>query len=479
MKKRVVSLLLAFALLLGVPAVAAENSTDNFTRVKTYTQQFSDLKAEDPFYANVAALYEYGLSVGKPDGTYGLKSSVTVGEIVIFSARIRSLYVFGDAERGAADYQATGMPAFFPYLLYLQAEGVLGIELDAACAAGSPATRAEVAHVLAGTLPPSALPAVHEDLVTECYASRQYISDVTEYTPYYQDILTLYKCGVSMGSDARGAFLPDTAITRGAAAAMLTRMVDAALRVTPAWTVTPDYTVAGVTLADLVPAGEYMEAPVTQGDMDLVVCSMLSQGKNVLKLKFNGATVTSTRLVMEQALNAVKTYCEQCYNAVSCTYTGDGAMTLTFSASSAADQIMVYRDATMAAAIAVHDRLWAEGKLTADMTDYEIAKVYYTWICENCVYDYTADSESLSHIAYSLFQKGSAVCDGYTGAYNLLLKLEGIPCTALSNKDHIWTVAMLDGVKYHIDTTWGDSGGTVNYTYFAMTENQSWSYHQW
>lgn len=47
--------------------------------------------------------------------------------------------------------------------------------------------------MLANTLPEEALPPVHADLVTQAYASRQFITDVTEYTPYYQDILTLYR----------------------------------------------------------------------------------------------------------------------------------------------------------------------------------------------------------------------------------------------------------------------------------------------
>ena len=113
------------------------------------------------------------------------------------------------------------------------------------------------------------------------------------------------------------------------------------------------------------------------------------------------------------------------------------------------------------------------------MTEYEMARVYFTWICENCVYDYSAGETSISHIPYSLFHSGKAVCDGYTGAYNLLLKLEGIECTTVSNDSHIWTLATLDGTQYHIDTTWGDSGNSINYDYFAMTPSESWSHHSW
>ena len=41
----------------------------------------------------------------------------------------------------------------------------------------------------------------------------------------------------------------------------------------------------------------------------------------------------------------------------------------------------------------------------------------------------------------------------------------------------IWTVATLDGSKYHIDTTWGDSGSEVSYEFFAMTPQQSQAIH--
>ena len=65
------------------------------------------------------------------------------------------------------------------------------------------------------------------------------------------------------------------------------------------------------------------------------------------------------------------------------------------------------------------------------MTEMEKARTYYKWICDNCVYDTDAKDDSISHIAYALFRNGRAVCDGYSGAYNLLLKLEGIECYAL------------------------------------------------
>lgn len=478
MKKRFPALALALALLLSVPAQAAQDTTDNFVRSRTYTGQFSDLTEDSAFYSNVAALYEYGLSVGRTDGTFGLRDDLTVGQIIIFAGRIRSLYRTGDPEAGPDAHGGDGdASTAVRYLRYLQAEGVIGTELDGDLSA--PATRAQAAHVLANTLPAEALPAVNADLVTQAYASRRFITDVTEYTPYYQDILALYRAGVSMGSDAAGSYSPDQPITRGAAAAMLTRMVDPSLRVTPDWDLDALWSAQGAALGDLVPLGAYVSAPSTAEEMDASIRYMLASNTNVLELQYPSLTMASARQVMEAALSAVKVYCEQCYNTVSCSYSSDGAIVLTFSAADAGDQILAYRDAAMEAAIAVHDQMWESGAITPSMTDYEKALVYYTWICDNCVYDYTAGDGSLSHIAYNLFKNGTAVCDGYTGAYNLLLKLEGIDCSALSNSSHIWTVAELDGTEYHIDTTWGDSGPSPDYGYFAMTPEESWQHHSW
>ena len=109
MRRRILSFLLAVCLL-TVPALAAENSTENFVRTKEYTNQFSDLTADSVFYENVTALYEYGLSVGKLDGTFGLQDSVTMSQILIFAGRIRSLYRTGDPEAGPAAYKTEGAP---------------------------------------------------------------------------------------------------------------------------------------------------------------------------------------------------------------------------------------------------------------------------------------------------------------------------------------------------------------------------------
>ncbi len=202
------------------------------------------------FYDNVSALYEYGLSKGKPDGTFGLKDSVTVGQAVIFTARIRSLYQTGDPEQGAASQEGKG---YHPYLAYLQSEGILGHELDGWYAHA--ATRAQVAHLLARVLPESELPRVNQSILEEGLHSGTYLTDVSDQTPYAQEILSLYQTGIVAGSDRQGNFYPTSPISGGARAAWRTRIVDPSRRVTLDWTIQDWTSAAGTTLGDLVEPG--------------------------------------------------------------------------------------------------------------------------------------------------------------------------------------------------------------------------------
>ena len=468
-------LLLVFSLLLSAPVQAAEESAANFNRIHTYSGQFSDLDKDSTFYPNVSALYEYGLSVGKEDGSYGLKEPLTVGQAIIFAGRIRSLYCTGDPEMGPSAYWQEGQATAERYLRYLQAEEVLDDSLDSQLF--SAATRAQMAHILANILPESVLPTVHKKLIEKSISVRCAIHDVTEETPYYEDIISLYSKGICIGSDKIGSFHPNSLITRGAVAAMLTRMIDAELRVSPNWPISAKER----TLADLVAPGEHFQAPITANDMDSSLRHMLSRGENTLQLKYpSELSVSEVRERMLLALEQVKRHCEQSYNEVSATFDPQGSMIFQFTAAGIdSEKIAFYRNSAMEKAISVHDQFWADGTITADMSDYEKARIYYTWVCENCEYDQNADDESISHIPYSLFEYGVAVCDGYTGAYNLFLLLEGIQCTTLSNEDHIWTVATLDGQTCHIDTTWGDALEETNYDYFAMSEQESWQHHPW
>lgn len=465
-----------------VPAAlgnALSTPASPFVRTQVYDNSFADVSEQDWFYSAVAAVYEYALINGYGEGLYMPEGDVTVAELLTLSARLHSTYYSGGE---AVGFAAAGdsEPWYAPYVSYLQEQGILVEDLTSYDAA---ATRAQMAAVFAASLPEKCYDDRNADFVANAYASRDFITDVNDYTPYQPQILWMYKQGLLTGTDAVGSFLPNKPVSRAEIAALLTRMVDPALRVTPDWVVLPYHSAVGATLAGLVKApAESSIAPNIQNAAEVERCvrKMLSAGSNKLVLSYTSMNEESAGALAKAFVSSVKSYCEQMYNQVNISYTLSGRAYLTFSSTACSDeQLQSYRERTIAAAIAVHDALWENGSLDYSMSQYDIAQVYFNWLCEHCVYAADAGDASLSHLAYNALLNGSAVCDGYTGAYNLLLKLEGIECSALFNDSHIWTVAKLDGVRYHIDTTWGDQYGRIDNSCFGMTEEQSRAKHDW
>lgn len=471
MKRRIHTLILAAALLLALlPArvYAAESSAP----MEAYAGQFADVKASDWFYEDVRTLYELGLARGKGD-RFDPNGELTVAEVITMASRLRSLYETGGSESGHDEYDIGVGAWYVPYLRHLIAKGVIGEELKGAY--DRPATRAEAAHVMANALPEEMFRPVNRETVAAGRASGQYLQDVGEDTPYWEDILLLYDWGITGGAGAGGSFQPAASISRCQAAAMVVRLAYGERRLTLDWEIRPSYSREGTTLADLVSSdGSFYEDPLPdeREKIDADVRYMLSRGERTIRLQYPSGTAGKAFVEkLNQAfLDAVRNYVEQTYNYVQVSYSPNaGYVLLTFASSLYPEsQVDYYREATMEYALVVHDGLWESGALREDMTDYDKARVYFTWICDHCRYDH--GSAGMSHTGWRAFAEKIAVCDGYTAAYNLLLKLEGIECGTWSTADHIWTVADLDGRTCHIDTTWGDQNYGVEYRYFAMTE---------
>ena len=482
MKHRIVSLLLPLVLLLCVSAQAnSDPAPAVFQRTLVYDAAFRDVSADVWYAPYAAAVYEYGLMEGRGAGTFSPDGSITVAELLTLSARLHSTYENGGSP-AAFERSAESADWFAPYFAYLKDSELLPFELADYHVS---ATRAEMAAIFASSLPQEWYDDRNAQLVTDAYLSRGFITDVDDYTPYQQEILWMYRQGILVGADDSGSFLPTSTVTRAEIAALLTRMVEPELRLTPDWTILSYQSAAGATLSGLVAAPNSVSTAPAFDDsaaIDALVRQALASDKNTVSLSYSRTLTSDDASALVHAfMPCVKSYCEQMYNSVSCRAYSTGSATLTFSSTACTDaQLAAYREETTARAIAVHDELWETGMLTPDMSEYEIAQVYFSWLCENCRYDNgKVANDSLSHTAYGALCAGVAVCDGYTGAYNLLLKLEGIDCTALFNDTHIWTVAVLDGTEYHIDVTWGDQYGVIDMSCFGMTAEQSRAKHAW
>lgn len=101
--------------------------------------------------------------------------------------------------------------------------------------------------------------------------------------------------------------------------------------------------------------------------------------------------------------------------------------------------------------------LYTSGVLTDEMSEYEKAEVLFKVLREKVS---LVKIDELSYTGWSALKRNNAVCQGMTGAYNMLLRLCGIRCKGqgaftANGQGHMWTTAILDGVERHIDITWG------------------------
>lgn len=90
------------------------------------------------------------------------------------------------------------------------------------------------------------------------------------------------------------------------------------------------------------------------------------------------------------------------------------------------------------------------------LTDVEKALILHDRVALTCEYDYnsTADKQT----AYGALVKRTAVCEGYTEAYQLLLRevgIENYSCYS-AKLNHIWNIVYIDNQPYHVDVTWDD-----------------------
>ena len=213
MKKRIVAALTACCLLgsMTVPAMAA---FDGFERVNTYTDgQFTDVPADLWCADNVRTAYEYGIMNGVRSDFFDTESNISIAQTIVMACRLHSGY-----EEDGATFEA-GTPWYQPYLDYAAENGIPYITDDY----DAPATRAVFAGVVSSALPDEALPVINTIADDE-------IPDVKAGMTYSEDIYRLYRAGVLTGNDQYGTFAPGSYITRGAAAALVSRMADPSLR---------------------------------------------------------------------------------------------------------------------------------------------------------------------------------------------------------------------------------------------------------
>ncbi|WP_051287184.1 transglutaminase domain-containing protein [Paenibacillus taiwanensis] len=121
--------------------------------------------------------------------------------------------------------------------------------------------------------------------------------------------------------------------------------------------------------------------------------------------------------------------------------------------------------------------------LSAKMSDYETVKKLHDYVVLHVAYD-----ESLNKFtAYEALVDKKTVCQGYALLMQALLEEADIPSIVLEGQAggtlHAWNVVQVDGLWYHLDTTWDDpvpdQKDGLRHTYFLLSDEEMKVDHRW
>lgn len=199
---------LAIGLSITAAALSMQACAAGFSKTAAYTPgQFTDVPASEWYASEVASAFELGLMNGTGAGLFDPEGQVTVAEAITMASRAAAIYA------GETIDTASSGEWYTPYVNYAVSKGfVKEGQFDSY---DRPAKRREVAVIFENAMPAGYFTAKNDVSA---------IPDVSEIRDYHDDLLTLYKAGVVMGSDAYGNFRPEDNITRAESAAIINRV---------------------------------------------------------------------------------------------------------------------------------------------------------------------------------------------------------------------------------------------------------------
>ena len=130
---------------------------------------------------------------------------------------------------------------------------------------------------------------------------------------------------------------------------------------------------------------------------------------------------------------------------------------------------------------AVFDRI--RDCMPQGLSDWSKCVYFAAVICAACTYDTDMLSVTDPFPAYNALVKGEAVCQGYTQAFRLLCRAEGMDCLSVigsvyndEDSDHIWNVFETNLGRRFVDVTFMDGSverknGVFDSEYFFMDED--------
>lgn len=114
--------------------------------------------------------------------------------------------------------------------------------------------------------------------------------------------------------------------------------------------------------------------------------------------------------------------------------------------------------------------------LKSGMSEFERELYFHDYLIKNCKYLENSNDKKDPYTLYGCLVNQSAVCMGYTAAFQLLLSYVGINSVSVYGSNtasgHIWNAVKIEGDWYYTDVTWDDTGDFFMYDNFNITSKQ-------
>lgn len=104
-------------------------------------------------------------------------------------------------------------------------------------------------------------------------------------------------------------------------------------------------------------------------------------------------------------------------------------------------------------------------------SEYEKIYAIYDWICSNVTYDYPHLNDSsyfLQYTAYGALIDKTAVCQGYAVLLYRMALMAGLNARLVTSDGHAWNIVQIDGLWYHVDSTWDAEISPRPWQYFLV-----------
>ncbi len=210
---KIMCVILSCIMVFGVTNAAMAGDLNNFKQERIYSGAFSDVESSDWFYSLVSTAYEYGITDGYSESEFAPYEPVSQSQAIAFGAKINAVYNGKEIET-----PAEGENWYEPYIKYAIDNAIIEDGVFEEKNYSKPATRAQVAYILARSVDFSDLKNINTSISS--------LPDVSAYDKFYNEIIMLYRAGVLAGKDDTGRFYPDEYITRSEVCAIISRIID-------------------------------------------------------------------------------------------------------------------------------------------------------------------------------------------------------------------------------------------------------------